>query len=243
LSEVVASKLGWGWILLEPAIYITLYSVLRGAMARGGHVLSTQSLHPVVFAGVGIVLFQLWMRGFIRQLNAVRNNAALIQGVDWPVETIFLAELVRGAFEYAIRLPLLALLVLAFQRGVGLQAILAAFVGFFVVATGHALGFLLSPMGTLFVDLQKLVSSLSLAILLGSGVFFLPARTEGGLYWWVFALNPLASGLDTTRAFLLGQPLLLGGPFSLWVSALVVAAGVMARRIRHIRAVLVEHLP
>jgi len=227
LSGYRASHWNALWPLLYPVLYTALLLAVRPLLGQ-------QSQDPAryaLFAFVGFSLWQAWIETLRAQLGALRRYKSMVGRGDMGTGTIALSGAMTGLIQLAPRLLLAIVLALATRHAVtpfALAMLLAG--GGLVVANATAFGTLLQPWATLTPGVDRVLQSLTLALIFTGGVF-LPLPTDPSpLVHGLLALNPFGALLDMARAPLLGDALLAPGLALLWGLATACAA-LLARRL------------
>lgn len=213
------------WNALWPLLYPVLYTVLLLAVRP---LLGQQAQDPAryaLFAFVGFSLWQAWIETLRAQLGALRRYKSLVGRGDMGTGTIALSGVMTGLIQLAPRLLLAVVLAVATQHAVSLFSLGMLVVGgALVVANAAAFGTLLQPWATLTPAVDRVVQSITLALIFTGGVFLPLPANPSPLVSWLLALNPFGALLDMARAPLIGDPLHAPGLAIGWALATVCVA-------------------
>ena len=227
LSGYRASPWNALWPLLYPALYTALLLAVRPLLGQ-------QAQDPAryaLFAFVGFSLWQAWIETLRAQLGALRRYKSLVGRGDMGTGTIALASAMTGLIQLAPRLLLAVVLALATRHAVtpfSLAMLLLG--GGLIVANATAFGTLLQPWATLAPGVDRVVQSVTLALIFTGGVFLPLPPDPAPTVSWLLALNPFGALLDMARAPLLGDALYAPGLALAWI-LITVGVAVLAQQL------------
>lgn len=142
----------------------------------------------------------LWQT-FVDALNgpiaAVNSAKPMLAKINFPREALVLAKLGEVGFNFGIKMILIVGLFLWFQMPVTGAIILAPVALLHMVMLGTGIGLLLSPLGALYGDIQKMLPIIMLPWLLITPVIY--DAPKSGLFSMLVRLNPVTPLLVTTR--------------------------------------------
>lgn len=200
------NKLGLFWVFLTPLMYIVAFVVVRNGLERQGFATDEGAVPAAVFALAGLIVFQTWFDSAMVQLSAFSKNQSLIKNIGIEPETFFYSGVMRSMMLALPKVLLLAGAIVLMKVDVagwmsipGYLVILAA-----ACLSGSIFGYLLSPFGAVMNDIQVAMQSASLALLLGSAVFYDASVFAGSNFHILLVMNPVACLVDEARAFLFG---------------------------------------
>jgi lipopolysaccharide transport system permease protein len=195
------SALGVLWALIIPLANTSVWLFLTGSNVV--QVAATAIPYPV-FVFTGTLLWSILIDALNAPLLQVNANKALLAKINFPREALILSGIVQTAFNGAIKLGIL-LLVLPFL-GVhpGWGGLLIPVGLLSLVLTGTAVGLLLTPLGVLYGDIGRGIPLITQFLMYLSPVVF-PLATTG---WTgqLMRLNPLTPLILNSRAWFTGQP-------------------------------------
>lgn len=196
------SWLGYLWLLL-PTVGTTLVWVYVQSK-KIVDVGPTGVSYPL-YVLTGIILWQVFVDALNAPLQQLAASKPLLTRSRVPHEALILAGAFEVVLNCAVRLVVLAPLLIAARTPVGSSLLLVPYGLTALLIFGLAIGLLLAPVGMLYDDVSR-------ALLLVTGfLFFLtpivyPTPSSG-----ILLLNPVTPLLDTTRAWLLGGEALADG--------------------------------
>lgn len=246
LREIVStyrkSKLGFLWIVIQPALYAGIFVIIKFGMKGAGFDVDVGAVPPALFALVGMTLYQAWFEALSEQLEFIRRSASLLKTVRFPPETFFFTPMIIALIHLAIRLVVIGIAVLATGWRPGVEALWFPLAAIGVVFVGQALGLLLMPLASLYQDVRRFVSSISAGLMLLSPVLYPATIKTDTLLHAINTWNPLAATLATTRDLLLGGSHVLLGPAIAWFVAASIVTLFMMVFIRAVLPILIERL-
>lgn len=186
--------LGYLWLVL-PSIATTVVWVY--VQRRGIVAVPTPGVPYPVYVLSGMVLWQVFTDALNAPLQQLGAGKQIITRSRVPHEALILAGAIEVFANCAVRLTILAALLVAFRVPLASTAILVP-IGIVALAIlGLALGLLAAPAGMLYDDVARaIVIATTFWFFLTPIIYRLP---HAGL----LRLNPVTPLLDTTRAWLL----------------------------------------
>lgn len=227
LSGYRASRWNALWPLLYPVLYTALLLAVRPLLGQQAH----DPARYALFAFVGFSVWQAWIETLRAQLGALRRYKSLVGRGDMGSGTVALSGAMTALIQLAPRLLLAVVLALATLHPVSLFSLAMLLLGgALVVANATAIGSLLQPWATLTPGVDRVVQSVTLALIFTGGVFLPLPADPSPLVGWLLALNPFGALLDMARAPLLGDALHSPGLAMAW-TALTFCLGLLARHL------------
>jgi lipopolysaccharide transport system permease protein len=188
------TALGYVWAVIPPLMTSLVFILLNSSnLLRTG---DTGIPYPV-YVLMGTVSFSLFLDGLNAPLAAVGGWRGMLAKINFPREALLLAAVGQVLFSFAVKLALVAAVLLAFRVPVQPTAALAAIPLAGLLMMGVALGVLLIPIGALFQDVLHGLA------MVGTGLVFLtPAAYPPpghGLLGVLTAWNPLTPLIMAAR--------------------------------------------
>ena len=195
LTRISSGRAAWFWLLAEPVLHIGyMVLILVGLRMR-----SVGGIDAVVWVIVGMLGFFTFRRTGTQAGNGVNANRSLFTYRQvLPVDTI----LVRGVLEgFLMALVTAVLLAAAALLGHDVMAddplaVLEASMALWLFGMGF--GLIVSVLGELVSEFNKLLSFVMMPVYLISGVMFPVSSMPLPLREWLM-LNPVAHGLEAIR--------------------------------------------
>jgi ABC-2 type transport system permease protein len=152
------SILGFVWTLLNPLLYLIVFSLVFGAFLRAN----------VPFYGLfmlsGLLAWNLFANGLGGATTSITGNASLVQKVWFPREILPLSAMGSALITFFFQLTVLVMALMALQRAPEwkMLPLLVPALGV-VLLWGTALGIALSALNVLYRDVQHFLELLLLA--------------------------------------------------------------------------------
>lgn len=191
------SWLGALWLLL-PTIGTTLVWVY--VQSRGIVSIEPTGVPYPVYVLAGTILWQVFVDSLNAPLQQLTLGRAMITRSRVPHEALILAGVLEVLVNCAVRLIVLAAVLVGFSLPLHATLLLVPFGIVALLLLGLTLGLLATPAGMLYDDVSR-----AIALVTGFWIFLTPV-----LYatprWGVLRFNPVTPLLDTTRAWLTSGP-------------------------------------
>jgi lipopolysaccharide transport system permease protein len=146
------SALGVLWALIIPLANTAVWLFLTGSKVV--QVAATAIPYPV-FVFTGTLLWSILIDALNAPLMQVNANKALLAKINFPREALILSGIVQTAFNGAIKLGILLLVLPSLGVHPGWGGLLIPMGLFSLVLTGTAVGLLLTPLGVLYGDVGR----------------------------------------------------------------------------------------
>ncbi|QGQ70014.1 ABC transporter permease [Halomonas sp. PA16-9] len=196
ISRTMSDRMGWFWMIFEPVALISIMVGIRSFIS-GDQLISNAPFIPWMITGM--MGFFLVREGMMRGMGAVEGNKALfayrqVHPIDPVLVRIFLEGMLRS-FIFLI------FIVGGLMLGLDLypdNAIRAMLGWLSLWCLGIGLGLVTSVVSSLVPEAGKVISMLSLPLMIISGVFF-PLNAMPHWLLEYLMLNPIPNGLETLR--------------------------------------------
>lgn len=211
--------LGYVWAFLPPMVASITFVFLN---SQGIVKIEGTGIPYPAFAMIGTLLWQLFVDGVQYPTQVVNSGKAMLAKINFPREALLLGGLYLVLFNLAIRLVLVAavLIIWKITPDAGLLLFPLALAGLLVA--GLAVGMAILPIGTLYGDVTRGIPIVTQFWMLLTPVVY-PPRTHG-LAGILTTWNPLSPLITTARQTLCGQPVTLWLPFlAVFVVSIVLA--------------------
>jgi ABC-2 type transport system permease protein len=148
------SVLGVAWTLLNPLIFMLVYSLVFGKFLRvkypGGS--------ATVFILSGLLAWTFFSQALVMATNSIVANAPLVRKVAFPWMLLTVSSVIAALVNYAISLLLLIPFMLLSHKGVGLPILAAPFLVLVTFALALGFGLMLAAGNVYLRDLTYLVN-------------------------------------------------------------------------------------
>ena len=198
------SRLGVAWLIIVPALQITLYGMIFGLVLG-----DTRPDNFLPYLVVGVVLFQFLAGSFSDGARSISSNAALAKSLSFPRVLLPMSAMVSQWYKFS-GLMVLALVALPFLGEMPRWSWLMMFpvIG---LASLFALGIgmIAARLTVHFSDLSSLIPFITRIAFYASGVFFSVERLTNALPFLSFLswANPVSVYLSLARDVMIsGHP-------------------------------------
>lgn len=154
-SRHKGSTLGAGWSLLNPLLYMAVYTLVFSTIAR----FPTPVPYPV-YLMPALLAWNFFAQGLSYSANSVYGNATLVKKVAFPWILLAVSSVTAAFINYLISLLLLVPLLLIYHIGVGAPLLLVPVIGLVIYAMALGFGLLLAAGNVYFRDIEYLLGIL-----------------------------------------------------------------------------------
>ncbi len=200
-SSVADSYLNWLWWILDPVLFMLIYSFLAKI------IFSSREDNFAVFVFIGLTAWDFFNRTITNSVKLVKSNKSVVTKIYIPKYMLILTKMYVNLFKMCISFCLVVISMLIYRVDVGLNILYVPliFVVLFVVTFGFATLFM--HFGVFIEDLSNVVAVLLRLVFYMSGVFYSISDRLGSLSPWIAKLlsygNPLALIISSLRNVLL----------------------------------------
>jgi lipopolysaccharide transport system permease protein len=154
-SRHKGSALGALWSLLNPLLYMIVYTAVFSRLVRFGTSCPSGGAPPYpVFLLSALLAWNFFSQGVGYGLRSVTDNATLVKKVAFPRVLLTLSATIAALANYLISLVLLVPLLIFFHIGVGLPLLLAPLLILIVFGMTFGLGLLVAAGNVYFRDVD-----------------------------------------------------------------------------------------
>jgi len=210
------SLFGYLWALLPPLLVAGSFIALRA-----GGVLSAGAL-PVAYGAyviTGALLWQIFADAVTTPLRLVTASREMLVRINFPREAIILAGVLTTCFGALVRLGVMVPVLLHYRIGLTVDIVFVPYGVLSLILAGTCVGLLLTPVGVLYRDVEKVLPAVLMLWMLLTPVAY-PVAALGGESGWM-AFNFIAPLLEASRSWIIG-----GAPAP-WVAMVQVNGGVL----------------
>jgi lipopolysaccharide transport system permease protein len=222
------TMLGYAWAFLPPLVTAGTFIFLQ---SQGITNIQGAEVPFPAFALMGALLWQVFADALGSPSTSLSSAKAMLVKINFPREAVLMAGLCMVLFNAAIRLILIAAVVVFWRIPVGptLAFLPLAILG--LLSAGFALGLLVTPLAGLYGDAVRAIPIVAGFWMLLTPVVY-PPQTHG-IAGWLTTWNPVSPLIITARECLTGQSLSVLGPFFFVTagSLLLILAGLVCFRI------------
>jgi lipopolysaccharide transport system permease protein len=199
------SILGLAWMVLPPLFFTVGMTVLQR-----NNVLSLKGPEGIPFPAyvlVGSSLWQMFMSALNGPITALMSGKGILTRVNFPRETLLVAELYKILFNVSVQLVLILVTLLWFRIIPGATILLFPLALGALLLLGTMFGIFLAPIALLYKDVSNALPIVGyIWMVLTPVLMSVNDLAPGGLYATVVRFNPVTPVLVISREFLTGLP-------------------------------------
>lgn len=215
-SQYRQSLLGYLWALLPPLLVAGSFIALKAGGVFSADMLAVAYGAYVI---IGTLLWQIFADAVVTPLRLVSASRDMLVRVNFPREAIVLAGILTALFGALVRVAVIVPVLLYYRIAPAPQAAFLLCGVLSLILAGTCVGLLLTPIGVLYRDVEKVLPSLLMLWMLLTPVAY-PISTLGGENAWL-AYNFVAPLLEASRNSIVG-----GAPIR-WAAVAAVDGGVL----------------
>jgi lipopolysaccharide transport system permease protein len=196
-SEASKTYLSFAWWLIEPSLEVAVFYVVFGIFLAGG------GTDYVVFLVCGIVPFSWLSKSVKNAAGSITEGVGLISQASVPKPLFPMLVVFQDAFKQLIVFTFMSGFLLA--NGMEISWVTPTVVAVILtqLALISAFALVVSAITPFVPDFRLLISTLMLALLFGSGVFYSYLDVVKPEHQQLFLMNPVATLLKNYRQVLM----------------------------------------
>lgn len=193
---------GLGWAILQPVMFITVFSIIFGLLAR----IPTEGQPYPIFVASGLLVWQFIAQSFQQATGSIIGNSELVSRIYFPRILLLLATIAAAFIDFLSGLLVMGAFMIwyGFAPSAGVLAFIPALLLGIITVLGVSLW-----LGTLYVpyrDVGHLLPFMAQIWMFLSPVIY-PLSLLPPKYEPLYALNPIVVVVQTSRwAFAHGHP-------------------------------------
>lgn len=198
------SILGLLWSIILPLTTAILWIFLKGSNTVA---LEDTGMNYTLYVFIGTMAWAIVTESILGPINSTLSMRGTLSKINFPKEALITSSVYKTLFNTGVKLLILIALLLYFQESIGFNLLFFPFALFVILFFGTTFGLLITPLGLLYGDVNRLMGpGLQMLMYLSPVVFAMP-KSEIGLYNKFVHLNPLSPLVNNFRNTLLSQPL------------------------------------
>lgn len=196
ISRMFGNRYAWFWLLAEPMMFIGAMVAIRSFIRVMSDIAGVDVVPWMI---IGLTAFFMFRDGMTRAMGAVNANKGLfayrqVKPIDTVLVRVFVEAVVHGS---VIFLFIMTLMLLGFDMQPN-NLVMALFAWFSLWLLGLSVGLILSVVVSIVPDLSKIVSVMTLPLMILSGgilpIQFMPYSVQQILLY-----NPILHGIEFLR--------------------------------------------
>ena len=188
------SILGIFWAFLPPILAGVVFIILQSKkVVNFGE---TDIPYPV-YVLIGTTLWQLFVESINAPLKSVTMAKTMMAKINFPREALIISAFYQTVFSLLIKTLIIVGILLVFRVQVTFGLLLAPLAVFMLIFLGIAIGLLLTPIGTLYTDIQQSIMMFTQFWFFVTPVIYPPPQTFP--YTLLSTINPVSPLLIGAR--------------------------------------------
>lgn len=201
-SQYRQSFLGFFWafapIITNSLVWIFLSS--SGTV----NVNADSSIPYIVFVVIGTTLWSIFTEALLIPLTSVNGARSILSKINFPKEALLISGFYKMLFNLALKLILVAGILVIYGIKPGIGIVLFPFILLVITLFSFCIGLLLTPIGLIYTDISKLLTTaVSFIMYITPVVYAVPRQ---GLFKKLFQVNPLTYMFNDARNSLIDLP-------------------------------------
>jgi lipopolysaccharide transport system permease protein len=199
--------LGAAWAILQPLMTAAVFTIFFGRLAG----IASDGLPYPLFSYCGLLMWTFFAQGLSQSANSVVVSAQLITKVYFPRLVIPIAAVLSGLVDFAVALPVLAVLMWHYGTWPGLAVVTVPLLALLALVVATGVGLWLSALNVEYRDVRYVVPFLVQLWLFVTPVIYpasvlAPRLQRLGLPSWLWGINPMAGVVEGFRWAMLDAP-------------------------------------
>jgi len=223
------TAIGAAWAVLQPLLAALLFTLVFGRFAG----VPSDGLPYPLFAYAGLLPWQLFSYALTESTNSVVTHQQLIKKVFFPRIFLPLTPVLAALVDFAVAGAVMILLLAVFQVGVTWKVLVLPLAVAMAVVAAFSVAVWLAALNVKYRDVRYAVPFLVQVWFFATPIVY-PSSLLPEQWRTVWALNPMASVVDTFRWALLGAP---PPPLAALGASLAAVLLLLAAGLRFFRAV------
>lgn len=201
-SQYRQSFLGFFWafapIITNSLVWIFLSS--SGTV----NVNADSSIPYIVFVVIGTTLWSIFTEALLIPLTSVNGARSILSKINFPKEALLISGFYKMLFNLALKLILVGGILVIYGIKPGIGIVLFPFILLVITLFSFCIGLLLTPIGLIYTDISKLLTTaVSFIMYITPVVYAVPRQ---GLFKKLFQVNPLTYMFNDARNSLIDLP-------------------------------------
>ncbi len=199
-AEVANSYLGWLWWVLDPLLFMLVYTFIAVAVFKKG------GLYFPVFVIIGLTVWNFFNKTVSQSVSLMKKNKGIITKIYVPKHVLLMQSLLVNGFKMCISFGLVLVFMVVFRVPFTLYIFCCLPYLIMLCVITFGIGSVCMHLGVFVEDLQNIVTVGLRLVFYLSGVFYNVVESLPEPYnRWLLHVNPVAVAIDGCRNALLYQ--------------------------------------
>jgi len=199
-SRYAQSVLGFTWAVLQPAVFMIVFTVVFGEIAK----ISSDGKPYAIFSYTAVVPWTLFAASVNASTNSLVGNQALLTKVYFPRAIMPLMGPISRTPDFIISMSLMVVLMIWFKQAPTVWALALPALVLIIVGTSVGLGLWLSALSVQYRDVR-----FALPMVVQIGLYVTPVVYPASLvperFILIYSINPMVGVVEGFRAAILGS--------------------------------------
>ncbi|OIQ30643.1 MAG: hypothetical protein BM564_00040 [Bacteroidetes bacterium MedPE-SWsnd-G2] len=193
------SFLGIAWLFITPIVTSLVWILLS---ATGTVKLTDTGMPYPLYVFTGTLIWSIIVEAINTPMQVTNASKSIMSKINFPKEGLLLSGIYKMLFNSTVKILLLVVFLMIYRVGFHVSMLVFPFVLLGAVLFGTALGLLITPIGMLYSDINKIVA-LGLRFLMYATpvVYIIPKE---GIMKTIMEFNPITPIVLTARDVLVG---------------------------------------
>ena len=197
-AEVASSYLNWLWWILDPLLFMLVYTFIAVIVFR-----SNVKYFPV-FVFVGLTLWNFFSRNVQGSVKMVRQNSSIVSKVYIPKYILVLQKMLVYGFKMLVSFALIVIMMILYRVPVTWNVFYMIPIIIVLVLTTFGMSCIVMHFGVFVDDLFNVVQVVLRLIFYMSGIFYsIGDRLEDPYKSILLNCNPVSMLIESSRNCLL----------------------------------------
>ncbi len=192
------SLIGVGWAVIQPLLTMIVFTAIFAGVVK----VPTGGIPYPLFSLCALAPWSYFIHALNTSTTCLVANQALVTRVYFPRLVLPISAVIGGLVDFTIAFSLLLILLLVYGEVPTLRAFLLPLFVVFGMLTALALGLWLSALHVQYRDVNNVLPFFTQVLMFISPVAY-PASVIPHKWYWVYALNPMATVINGFRWVLL----------------------------------------
>lgn len=222
-AEVASSYLNWLWWILDPLLYMLVYTFIAVIVFR-----STVQYFPV-FVFVGLTLWNFFNKTVLGSVKCIRANSAIVSKVYIPKFMLVIQKMLVNGFKMIVSFAIIVVMMVIYRIPVTWNILFMFPIMLELCLMTFGLGCLMLHFGVFVDDLHNVMNVILRLCFYMSGIFYsIGDRLDEPYRSILLKCNPIGMILESARKCMLYSGTPYVGLLIFWgiVSLIVCAIGV-----------------
>ncbi len=197
-SEVVSSYLNWLWWILDPLLFMLVYTFIAEVVFN-----RSEPYFPA-FVLIGLTMWNFFDKIVLGSVKIVKNNHAIVSKVYVPKFILVIQKMLVNGFKMTISFVLIALLMAVYRVPVTYRVLYVIPLLLVLLVVTFAISNLMLHFGVFVEDLYNVLKVLLKLMFYMTGIFYSVAtRVPAPYNDLLLTLNPVAFLINCSRTCML----------------------------------------